>query len=331
MHEISFDSEGRAEAAFAGTPAWHGLGTLVPHHLTPREALERAGLDWRVEQLPILYRRGDGPFETVESHVVNLRSDDGRQLGIVGRDYVPVQNAEQAEFIEALVGEGEAAVECVGALRDGRRQFWTVRLPGDLMVCEGDRVRPYLIVTNAHDGTLSLRAFTSAVRVVCSNTLTVALEGAGGGLSIRHQGDVRSRIQQARRLLSVADEHHRRFGETLKELASVEIEPAEAEAFTAHVLPFPRQASERQRRRIEATRELVLLNLEQGAGSELAGRTPWGLYQATSEWLSHQRPFRGRDERQRAERRFESLLLGGPAHQLEQRAFREACRLLDAA
>ncbi len=333
MHEISFNSDGNAEAVFAHRPAWHGLGTVVPHHLTPSEALVAAGLTWTVEQLEVLYKRRDETkYQVVPNHVVNVRSDDGRALGVVGRDYVPIQHAEQAEFIEALVGEGEAVVECLGALRGGSRNFWTVKLGDDgFEVLDGDRVKRHLIVCSSHDGSLAFRAFHSATRVVCSNTLSVALADAPSGIAIRHTGNVAGRIDEAKKVLGLANQHFQRLEETLQELALVEIGGREAEAFVARVLPFQAQATDRQRRSVERTRDQVLTNFMGGVGSELSGASAWGLLNGFTELASHMRKLRGVDDRQKAERRFESLLLGGAGQQLGQRAFKEAVTLLDTA
>ena len=148
MHEISI-VDGKAEAIFVGKPAWHGLGETVPDHLTVRAALTRAHLDWTVDKVPIFHRSaGSEELTLIDSHVANVRSDDGRVIGVVGKDYVPIQHADQADFIEALLGEGEGVVECLGALREGRRQFWTIRLPGDFGVGERDRINRFLIACN---------------------------------------------------------------------------------------------------------------------------------------------------------------------------------------
>ena len=277
MHEISINQGGEAEAVFAGKPAWHGLGESVPEHVTVWAALEQAQLNWTVDQVPILRRQDASEQPTlIDTHVANVRSDDGRLLGVVGKDYVPIQHAEQATFIEALLGEGEGIVECLGALREGRRQFWTIRLPGNFQVGERDHIKRYLIATNGHDGTLAFRVFWSSVRVVCSNTLSIALRDAPSGVALRHTSKVKERIDEARHVLGLADAHYRRLGETFEELASVEIGDREAEAFMARVFPFPPKPTDRQRRRVERTREQVLTNFMGGVGSELSGTTPWG-------------------------------------------------------
>lgn len=332
MHEISFGVDGNAEIVTGGgVPPWHGLGEIVPEHMTVWQALEKARLDWTVEQVELSYSGSDLRTRIVDTHVANVRGDDGRLLGVVGRGYQPVQHREQAEFIEAIVGEGGAIVECVGAIREGRRQFWTLRLPAELIVGDDDRLGRFLVVANGHDGTLSLRAFWTAVRVVCSNTLTAALRDAADGISIRHTSNVRSRIEHAKQVLGLAGQHFDQLGEVLGELAALRVTNDEAAAFFEHVIPSPSQASDLQRRRVEDTRRQLIANFESGVGADIAGRTGWGLHQAVTEWTSHQRQFRGATPRDRSERRFESLLLGGTAHALEQRAFDAALRLARAA
>ena len=331
-HEISFNEDGNAEIVTGGgVPAWHGLGVTVPEHLTVWAALERARLDWNVDQVELTFSASDLRTRTVDTHVANVRSDDGRLLGIVGRGYQPVQHREQAAFIEALIGEGGAVVDCLGAIRDGKRQFWTLRLPDDLLIGDADRLRRFLIVTNGHDGALSFRAFWSAVRVVCSNTLTASLRDAADGVTIRHTTNIQSRIDHAKQVLGLAARHFDRLGEALHGLAAVTVDEPTVTLLFAGLTPFPMDASDLQRRRVESVRDQMMANFRGGVGSELAGRSAWGFYNAASEFTSHQRPFRGATPRDQAERRFESLLLGGSAHALEQAAFEAALRLARAA
>lgn len=332
MHEVSFGMDGSAEIVTGGgTPPWHGLGETVPQHMTVWSALEKTRLDWTVEQVELTYSASDLRTRLVDTHVANVRGDDGRLLGIVGRGYHPVQHREQAEFIEALVGEAGAVVECLGAIREGRRQFWTLRLPEDLIVGNDDALGRYLVIANGHDGLLSFRAFWTSVRVVCSNTLTAALRDAADGVTVRHTANVRARIEHARQVLGIAEQHFLRLGDTLDELAAVPVEQDEAVEFFGRLIPFPAEASDLQRRRVEDTRRQLVANFRGGVGADLAGQTAWGLHQAVTEWTSHQRPFRAATPRDRAERRFESLLLGGAAHALEQRAFDNLLRLARAA
>lgn len=332
MHEISFNSLGDPEAVFAGKPAWHGLGELVPNHLTPTQALAQAHLTWDVLKVPIHFRRkGAAGFEEITTHRATVRGDDSRLLGVVGEQYRVIQNRELAGLVEALAGEGAAVVECCGALRGGRRIFFTLRIPRQLRVGRDDRIQPYLVLASSHDGSLALRLLLTSVRVVCQNTLSLALKGASASVVVRHVGDVRSRIEEARRVLGLSTRHFGQLEEHLDELASVAIDDEQARTYFREVVPLPEKPSDLQRRRVAAVRAQLLDNFRSGAGHELAGATLHGAFQAVAEHASHQRRLRGRTLVQQAERRFEGLLLGGPAQVLEQRAFESACRLLEAA
>src|SRR6185369_12027886 len=157
------------------------------------------------------------------------------------------------------------------------------------------------------------------------------LRDAADGVTIRHTTNVRSRIDHATQVLGLADRHFRRLGETLDELARVVIDDDQADEFIRTLVPFPTDATDLQRRRVEATRDQLAANFLAGVGAELSGHTAWGAFSAVTEFTSHQRPVRGATPRDQAERRSESILLGGPAHQLEQRAFEAALRLTRAA
>lgn len=309
-HMISLNARGEAEAAFGhGTPAWHGLGTTVPAGMTPAEALELARLAWTVERAPLYLADGT----KVPDRVANVRSDGGRYLATVGTGYRAVQHAEQAAIIEALIGEG-ANIDAVGALDEGRRQFWTVRVPGDLVIdAKGgkDAIRRNLILANGHDGSLALRIFWSPVRVVCNNTLTAALSDAKDGVNIRHTTNAKDRIDEARKTLRIASAYFGRLQETAQQLAERDVLAAEVEHFLDSVFPMPPEpATMRQRDAVRDVRGKVRSNLDLGAGAELSGRTAWGLWNAATEFVSHQRPARGKDMLAKREARFESVMLG---------------------
>jgi phage/plasmid-like protein (TIGR03299 family) len=262
------------------------------------------------------------------------RSDNGGFLGIVGTGYVPIQHAAQAAFIAALVGEG-ATVDTVGALDGGRRQFWTVKAPGEIVVqAKGgsDQVARNLIVANAHDGSMAFKAFWSPIRVVCHNTLTAALRGSRDGINIRHAGDVSASVDDARETLGLADAYFRRLGETAQVLAEREVLAAEVDAFLDSLFPLPvgeTAGLKASRTRLESVRGQVVANFEGGVGSDLAGRTAWGLWNAVTEYASHQRDARGDDETAQAEARFDSLILGS-GRELSQRALAQALELVTA-
>lgn len=316
-HEISVRSDDTAEAMFAGTPAWHGLGALVPSHVTPLLALTLAHLDWEVEKRPIRTETG----LPITTHKATHRCDTGALLGVVGTDYEPMQNSQQAAWIESLVGQG-STVECCGALREGRRTFWTLKIPGDVMVSAQDAVKQYLIVANGHDGGLAFRAFWSPIRVVCSNTLNASLPGAKDGVFLRHTKGIHSSVAEAQRVLRIAGDYYNKLGETFRAMLAT---PMTDEGFTSYLdglLPLSPTRALPVREEYRAT---VRNNWVQGAGAEMARGTVWGAYNAVTELTSHGQRTRGGLP---AERRFMSVMFGA-GKQLGQEAFEAAVELVN--
>jgi phage/plasmid-like protein (TIGR03299 family) len=147
---------------------WHGLGERVEDALNSKQALEKAGLDWKVLQKKVFV---DG--YSVPQYKANVRSSDGKVLGIVSDKYKIVQNVDAFEFTDNIIGNGEIEVkyETAGSLASGKKIWLLAKMPTTTIL--GDDVEPYMVFTNTHDGSGSIRVAMTPVRVVCQNTLTM--------------------------------------------------------------------------------------------------------------------------------------------------------------
>ena len=154
---------------------WHGLGTQVEEAPTSAEALRMAGLDWNVVQRNIQVCGG----AKIQNYKANIRDSDGTVLGVVTDRYKIVQNAEAFEFTDSLIG-GEVRYETAGSLNGGRKIWLLAKLPETEIV--GDKTEPYLCFTNTHDGSGAIRVCMTPIRVVCNNTLNLALGYCEAGL-----------------------------------------------------------------------------------------------------------------------------------------------------
>jgi len=320
-HELSIRKDGKVEAMFAGTKPWHGLGTMVQELQQPQEALKLAGLDWKVEPRPLFLADGS----QVPDKVAMTRTDTNGYLGTVGTSFKPVQNEEQANFIEALLGTGEATVECVGALRGGRRTFWTCKLPQNLKVTDGDEVERYLILCNGHDGSLAFRAFWSPIRVVCANTLNAALSGVKDGVVFYHFLNVGKRIDEARSILRIANQYYDDLATKFQAMLAASINEKEFKLYLDEVFPMTAEETPAGKL-VQKTRDQVTTNFHYGRGADVAGRTAWGAYNAVTEYVCHQKRQLKADESTKADRRFENILLGN-GKDLQQKAFDKALEL----
>ena len=188
-----------------GIRPWHGIGTIVSGAPTSEEAIRLAKLDWDVLQYPMVARFDDeGNISDDSGFFANVRSDTKDILGVVKDRYKVVQNIEAFDFVDDIVGNGE--IEChyetAGSLGNGKRIFLLVNLPESTLV--GDKVDNYLFFTNSHDGSSSLMAGITNVRVVCSNTLQLAIRSANRIWRCRHTTNIEGRKNEAKQSLGLA-------------------------------------------------------------------------------------------------------------------------------
>jgi phage/plasmid-like protein (TIGR03299 family) len=177
--------------ALANTAAWHGLGTVIPHTMSPLQALDVAKLNWTVDESSLMsatWVDGVGAADIVEvtTHKSLRRSDDLTVLSTVGCDYCVLQNATLASFAAALSATGNVQVETAGSLFGGRKVFFLLHAGSVDVASKGDIVEQYILLANSHDGSMAVTALATSVRVVCNNTLTRATSGNGIATRWRH-------------------------------------------------------------------------------------------------------------------------------------------------
>lgn len=183
---------------------WHGLGTMVEKAPTSEDALHMAELDWRVEQTPVFT---DSGIE-IPGYKANRRSTDKSILGIVSDRYKIVQNVEAFEFTDEIVGETENGVvtyETAGSLCGGKKIWLLAKMPTKKVL--DDDIEPFMVFTNSHDGSGAIRIAMTPIRVVCQNTLNIALNSARRQWSTKHVGDMQSKLEEAKLCLQLADNY----------------------------------------------------------------------------------------------------------------------------
>lgn len=315
-HEID-TSRGTAAVFTAGEMPWHRLGTNITAAATSIEAIRLAGLDWQVEQWPVaaIGPNGWGTI-TARSFIANVRADTKAVLGVVGRRYQPFQNSDAFTFCDAVIGEGRAKYETAGALRGGRRVWMLLKLPDELRAGRDDLIHPYLLCYNSFDGSSCLRAVLTAVRVVCANTLSLALNHArGDGVTIRHRGDLQSRVNDARETLGLVHRRLKSFEHEVTQFRSVPMTNGRLARYLDSLLPvLATDASDRERsNRVQALEQLQAnFTNERNALPGIRG-TLWAALNAATEFADHQRRFRGTSSSVRAENRLDSIWFGSSA------------------
>lgn len=329
MAHLISQASGKSEAFFALKPAWHGLGTVLDHAPDSATAIEAAGLNWTVDQLPLVARK---TIQTPEGevvrdidapeHVANVRSDTGHVLGVVGDGYKVIQNVEAFQFLDGLLQDGVLKYESAGALKDGRIVWMLGRLPSVDTIAQGDDVLRYVLLTMAHDGTGAIRGLPTATRVVCWNTLSAALrKGKDSIVTIRHSGDIASKMRQAQYMLAQYDKQFTDHADACRHLAGKRYNASELETFLNTL--FPPVANEGRAKTIRDNDiASVRVNLEsprQRVGG-IAGSW-WSALNAVTELVDHQSTTRGATQRDKDENRMmASIGLHGRAAQFKETA-----------
>ena len=190
---------------------WHGLGVVIEAAPTSEDAIRLASLDWEVKAMPIF-----DPFgHELKGYKVNVRTSDNKPLGVVTDKYKIVQNAEAFAFTDALLGEG-VKYETAGSLASGKTVWMLARLEGTTLAEE--KIDPFLVFTNQHDGKGAVRVAITPVRVVCQNTLNLALAQASRHWTCSHMGDIQGKLDEAYLTLSNAETYMKALEEEFGEL-----------------------------------------------------------------------------------------------------------------
>lgn len=268
---------------------WHGLGTMVTEAPDSAAALRLAGLDWNVIQKDIMTVDGGG---TIPGFKANVRDTDGSVLGIVTDRYRVVQNTEAFSFTDALLGEG-VCYETAGSLQGGRRTWILARLPHQYII-NGDEITPYLVFMNAHDGSGAIKAAMTPVRVVCQNTLNLALSTAKRSWSFNHTGDISGKLDEARDTLLYAGQYMTELGKTFGKLSRIRLADDRVDEFISALIPDTDGGSIQQRRNIQKMREDMRARYHDAPDLMDVGKNGYRFINAVSDFATHSKPLRER-------------------------------------
>lgn len=204
-HELEI-VDGKAQMAYAGELPWHSLGTQVSSDLTPAEMLNAAGLDWTVEKQDVFFTDPHDTSRQIEAPKKKalVRSHDKQFLDIVSDNWIPVQNSDAFEFFADYVEAGGMEMHTAGSLKDGK-MIWALAKVNDSFSLFGgrDQVDSYLLLSNPHQFGRGVDIRFCPIRVVCNNTLSLALEGKSAlGISLNHRQEfdparVREALEEA--------------------------------------------------------------------------------------------------------------------------------------
>jgi len=314
------------QMAYVGATPWHGLGS----RLSPKQPIEiwqrEAGMDWKIQDSPVHFKSDSigalGSIHSFPDQKVLYRSDTKTPLSVVSQRYQVVQPREVLEFYRDLTEVSGYELETAGVLKGGRK-FWALARTGQGTTLKGnDQVNGYLLLATSCDGTLATTATPTTVRVVCNNTLTIALDGSAKAIKVPHS--TRFDPQAVKKQLGIAVSQWDNFMHRMRMLSERKVQWHEAMGFFMNVLcdanpntPLPAVLPNER-----ALRKVQYLYEGQGRGSTLesAQGTAWGLLNAVTEYVDHERRARS------IEYRMDSAWFGQGA-QLKQRALEAALQL----
>ena len=315
-HNLNIRRNGVASFASKQEPAWHGLGTVV-EAMTSQEALELGGLNFIVEKRPLfirssvpvdfeiakekdnisrqkIYEGNHGEIvkgyyyenSVVPRQYATVRVDNNLPLGVVGEKYHVIQNYEAFEFIDSIIGEGVADYETVGALGNGETVFITCKLREE-MIINKDLIDKYLLITMSHDGSSSINVLFTPIRVVCNNTLTLALKGNINRVTIRHTAKAKDRLEQAKKVLGIVDKQSLAYQEAFGHLLTIKVSDVMAKTIIEESLSLNRD--DRGNLSTKATNILQAANsyYQMGVGQEGIVGTGYGVFNGITGYMQN--------------------------------------------
>ena len=265
---------------------WHGLGVRVSEAPESAEALRLAGLDWEVDQEPIFTEEN----VLIPGYKANIRNTDRRVLGVVTDRYKVIQNTEAFSFTDALLGEG-VRYETAGSLQGGRKIWLLARLPKEYII-SGDRISPYLVFSNTHDGSGSVKVAITPIRVVCNNTLNLALSTAKRSFSMIHTGDIKEKMNEAKNTLFMAEDYMEKLGKEVDSLRLKKLTDIQVDSLIRKLLPSDENDSVQQFKNIKRLREDMRSRYFDAPDLKDVGKNAYRFINAVSDFATHAEPLR---------------------------------------
>ena len=265
---------------------WHGLGTMVAEEQNSKDELRLAGLNWKVLQEPV-YTENE---ELIQGYKANVRDTDRKVLGVVTDRYKVIQNEEAFAFTDTLLGEG-VRYETAGSLQEGRRVWMLARLPREFII-GGERISPYMVFSNTHDGSGAVKTALTPIRVVCNNTLNLALRTAKRSWSMIHTGDISGKIEEAKNTLLLADEYMTALGQEFEDLRKIKLSEKQVLDYIKILLPMEENYSLLQKRGVEKLRADMKMRYFDAPDLKDVGNNGYRFVNAVSDFATHSTPRR---------------------------------------
>ncbi|MNK22289.1 hypothetical protein D3C87_405630 [compost metagenome] len=338
-HNLNFnENTGRYSFFSVQQKAWHGLGQIVSDYPTSEEAIKHAGLDYEVLKKPVVIKDFDaitaldgtpliGTDIEIPERFGTYRSDTNQAFDVVGKDYQIVQNREAFSFFDAIVGGNNGILyETAGALGRGERIFITAKLPDYIRVGSGDDVtKKYIFLTTSHDGSGSITAAFTPIRIVCQNTLNASLKQMSNVVRIRHTSGAKQRLENAHKVMGLADRFGSRLEDIFNHWAKVKVTDRELRKILEVAL-CPNQATLENLKSGNADENSAIFRntvenafayamVSDSQQMDTTKGTLFGAYNAVTGYFQNVRKYKNE------EAKLQNIVLGGTAQAKGQKAF----------
>lgn len=273
---------------YQGATPWHALGAQVDESIqcdVPK-ALAAAQLDWNVELKTMFYRVKDKSIKVPSRRAV-VRDSDGKLLATVGSDYVPLQNREAFMVLQPACEKFGVTIETAGALGRGDRVWMLAKLPDAIEPVPGDKVAGYTLIVTGHNGWTPHTARLTPIRVVCQNTLSLAMKDQAF-VKLRHTETEVERLAEVEHLITDMVRMLKSTNESFKSLVAHKLAGTELREYINTVLQIPDADANPVSERRRAT--ILELATKTGKGVEAAPGTAWAAFNAVTEYVDHVRP-----------------------------------------
>lgn len=341
-HNINFNNRtGKYSFFSVKEKAWHGLGQIVADHPTNAEAIRHAGLDYEVEKSS-LFTKGSGIVQIadgivlqdteieVPNYFANIRTDNNDVLGVVGKDYHIVQNKDAFSFFDSIVGGGRGILyETAGALGKGERIFITAKLPNYIRIGNSDDViEKYIFLTTSHDGSGSITAAFTPIRIVCQNTLNASLRNMSNVVRIKHTAGAKQRLNDAHKVMGLANTMTTQLDGIFNHWTTIKVKDSEVRKLIQLALCPNKESYNLLKKGAEEELSTMFKNTVDDAFAyammndtqllETTKGTLFGAYNAVTGYFQNVRNYKD------SEAKLQSIVLGGTAQLKSQKAF-ELC------
>lgn len=279
MHGIEGNS-----MMYVGEVPWHGLGYKFKSAPNIRQAIVAAKMNWTVELVPLMTTDG----QKVEDAFVTRRSTDKSILGVVGARYKPLQNIEAFDFFQPFLDSESAQLHTAGVLHGGKRVWILAKINRKpIEIVPGDSIDKYVLLSNSHDGTLTVSAGFTVVRVVCANTLALAVKDKASKLiRVKHSKNVLDNLEAVRETMNLAEQQFQATAEQYRRLCKKTINRKDVIKYVKKLFDVEGDASTRRMNIIDD----IVAKFETGKGNNLPAvkGTPWAAFNAVTEWLNYE-------------------------------------------